>query len=229
MFLVNNPSTESARYCLDCGYPVLGLSEDRCPECGRAFDPTDSRTTSHRSSPSIWPTLDTVLRVMCVGAGILTGVVFVVSWLGTDLLVLWLVGFLAIPFAFPLILLAATPSVRSTRRTRVLSVVWIVLFFSIVTTGWPLSIWFLAHRPALDRYVNRIRAGELPTSSGPVLIGAMRFREIRMEEDNIGFQASGGGGGGIYFVHTVPTSTRVWVNTNWEQTLGGGWYRVYED
>ena len=27
--------------CLGCGYPLRGLSDPRCPECGRAFDPTD--------------------------------------------------------------------------------------------------------------------------------------------------------------------------------------------
>jgi len=26
-------------YCLSCGYVLLGLSEGRCPECGRPFDP----------------------------------------------------------------------------------------------------------------------------------------------------------------------------------------------
>lgn len=27
--------------CLDCGYPLRGLNEMRCPECGRPFDPAD--------------------------------------------------------------------------------------------------------------------------------------------------------------------------------------------
>lgn len=33
-----------AKYCCDCGYVLAGLSEDRCPECGRRFDPQDPRT-----------------------------------------------------------------------------------------------------------------------------------------------------------------------------------------
>ena len=30
--------------CIGCGYQLRGLSERRCPECGRAFDPGDPRT-----------------------------------------------------------------------------------------------------------------------------------------------------------------------------------------
>lgn len=31
-------------HCLDCGYALDGLTEHRCPECGRAFDPADEKT-----------------------------------------------------------------------------------------------------------------------------------------------------------------------------------------
>lgn len=31
-------------YCRKCGYALVGLSENRCPECGRGFDPGDPRT-----------------------------------------------------------------------------------------------------------------------------------------------------------------------------------------
>src|SRR5688572_6340901 len=30
--------------CLGCGYALCGLPENRCPECGRAFDPFDATT-----------------------------------------------------------------------------------------------------------------------------------------------------------------------------------------
>ncbi len=39
-------------YCLNCGYVLDGLPEDRCPECGTAFDPTDSSTVHrHGAAP----------------------------------------------------------------------------------------------------------------------------------------------------------------------------------
>ena len=28
-------------FCLECGYPLDGLPEPRCPECGTPFDPDD--------------------------------------------------------------------------------------------------------------------------------------------------------------------------------------------
>ncbi|QQE13768.1 hypothetical protein JD969_09995 [Planctomycetota bacterium] len=31
-------------FCLSCKYNIAYLSEFRCPECGRSFDPTDYRT-----------------------------------------------------------------------------------------------------------------------------------------------------------------------------------------
>ena len=31
-------------FCLGCSYNLRGLPEPRCPECGRPFDPGDSRT-----------------------------------------------------------------------------------------------------------------------------------------------------------------------------------------
>lgn len=37
--------------CLTCDYPLLSLSEHRCPECGRAFDPADPRTVRTPRSP----------------------------------------------------------------------------------------------------------------------------------------------------------------------------------
>jgi predicted amidophosphoribosyltransferase len=38
-------------YCRRCSYALVGLSENRCPECGQPFDPANRRTfLSHPKS-----------------------------------------------------------------------------------------------------------------------------------------------------------------------------------
>lgn len=37
-------TTPTSMYCRQCGYQLAGLSENRCPECGRGFDPADRRS-----------------------------------------------------------------------------------------------------------------------------------------------------------------------------------------
>jgi len=41
---MTSESTGAAGLCWECGYSLRGLSTPRCPECGRAFDPSDPAT-----------------------------------------------------------------------------------------------------------------------------------------------------------------------------------------
>ena len=45
-------TAQPSMYCRKCGYQLAGLSENRCPECGWAFDPADKRT--YRGRPMRW-------------------------------------------------------------------------------------------------------------------------------------------------------------------------------
>ncbi len=38
------PDFDPQKFCLECGYPLDGLRDPRCPECGRDFDPLDAST-----------------------------------------------------------------------------------------------------------------------------------------------------------------------------------------
>lgn len=38
-------------FCIDCRYPLRGLTAHVCPECGREFDPDNSTTFSQREMP----------------------------------------------------------------------------------------------------------------------------------------------------------------------------------
>ena len=51
----DRPSTPTdAAFCLACGYPLNNLPANRCPECGRAFDPADPRTMSIGAPLRCW-------------------------------------------------------------------------------------------------------------------------------------------------------------------------------
>ena len=41
-------------YCLGCGYCLEGLSEDRCPECGRSFEPNGPGTFALEPTLGLW-------------------------------------------------------------------------------------------------------------------------------------------------------------------------------
>ena len=41
---MDSSSASPTTCCRKCGYPLLGLAEHRCPECGTRFDPSDGRT-----------------------------------------------------------------------------------------------------------------------------------------------------------------------------------------
>jgi hypothetical protein len=51
----------SGIYCLGCYYDLRGLSSDRCPECGRPFDPALPSTFSRQAKPT--PMRDIVQRI----------------------------------------------------------------------------------------------------------------------------------------------------------------------
>lgn len=47
-------TTPSGRSCIGCGYALDGLTVNRCPECGREFDPKESWTYAAAGLPVHW-------------------------------------------------------------------------------------------------------------------------------------------------------------------------------
>src|SRR3954469_11977685 len=61
IILLRNAATDDKPElrCIGCGYALIGLTQNRCPECGREFDPhnpltTDSSVYRQRLSLAYW-------------------------------------------------------------------------------------------------------------------------------------------------------------------------------
>jgi len=66
-------------FCLDCGYPLFGLREPVCPECGRRFNPADS--TTYRSAGAEECSRLTPLHTGCIGLAAYIGCLVVLECL----------------------------------------------------------------------------------------------------------------------------------------------------
>src|SRR4051812_34313639 len=66
-----DPASPPVGSCRGCGYALRGLSSNRCPECGREFDPADRKTMNMGRRPGMiarrlarplgWPVLAAML------------------------------------------------------------------------------------------------------------------------------------------------------------------------
>jgi hypothetical protein len=93
-------------WCRECRYPLDGLSEARCPECGLDFDPSDKTTFRYKTPPGQCPvcalTPDPVFRpagpanVVCRHCGTrLKRHPLATIWLVVPVLV-WIAAFLSL-------------------------------------------------------------------------------------------------------------------------------------
>lgn len=83
--------------CLNCNYPLRGLVEPRCPECGRPFDPTDATTMNIGRPLSSWCRArlrppNQWFNAVAVVAGVWT----LAAWSGPDAYLLMLLGALGL-------------------------------------------------------------------------------------------------------------------------------------
>jgi hypothetical protein len=127
-------------YCLSCGYDLRGLPENRCPECGRAFDPNKPTTYITRVESGRRYLLLASLGIIAVGLA------FMVAWLAdrcdtvlpfsewwTLLGPLLLVAGLCLQFY---VLVVSIVAFRRPRATREHSGCWLgALILSLLTVG----------------------------------------------------------------------------------------------
>ena len=67
-------------FCLRCLYILDGLTGDRCPECGRGFDPSNPRTFSNHGSLRYQLRIRRWVLLIGVAAGLFVGILSTITW-----------------------------------------------------------------------------------------------------------------------------------------------------
>jgi hypothetical protein len=238
---------QPTRFCLQCRHALHGLEQSthRCPECGRDFDPANPRTFSKYSYGENWAALAQILRIFTRISVVCTAGAFLLSFFGVDhMWVFFLAGLpmmsviLLLPLQMLILWIAQTAGGWQALSRRWMMAGWIsiAVFLSIMITQWPLRVNFHFHKPWLERAADAYATVTPPpqphrlTLNGKERIGLLGFRRVVMlHNGNIGFQLSGGLGGGMYLVRTAPGGKDLtWYNCG-VQSLGNNWHIVHED
>lgn len=167
-------------HCLDCGYNLNDLIDQRCPECGRLFDPHDNATWGTTSSAK--------RRTICIWLGriaIIEMTIIVIYsgyhlFFGSALIPVIVVSTL---FGGPVVVATGLAwlfshdgvhalSIR--KQTTTLSILFIL--FASFMTRWPFYTAFWLSQPALDRIATQCDAGNPP--AGPITVGVFRIESI---------------------------------------------------
>ena len=209
-FTPDRPPTEqsakSLPRCLDCNYALIGLSENRCPECGRAFDPNDPRTwRASRRFPahSRWLIKPTgrlfflfvfgVCLLMLYAdippggyAMFMTGSIIA----GFFLALFWLVR-LIVCVAASVYYRPVPSSRRDIFRWLVPPLVAVFTVF-LVSLNVPLFIAYRLSRPAMDRFARQILNDEIAVPKS-CRVGAYQVIHVEKDADCVHFIVSGTG------------------------------------
>jgi hypothetical protein len=157
-------------YCLGCGYVLDGLPGNRCPECGREFDPSIAKTFGPR--PPLHPVKVLLLKPIGWPTFLLAGGASVMwlladhpsphraPWLPLAILLWFLIG---IWCAVRLLAILVVWVCNLNRRYRPVKHVWrwlvppALLALSVASDKYDAKfhIWFLLSKPAMERLVQQ--------------------------------------------------------------------------
>lgn len=203
--------------CIACGYPLSGLSTQRCPECGLEFDPADPRTMSvgrpmRSLAAALASPISSFVRTAVTSASVL--ILWGAAWLpGGRYVELLGWSVLAAAVVFSLSRRLVRRIVRwwylQPLRKRPASeryAWWQVVLVLLATTSpfffWPLRISLLIHRPMLDGFVrdaHQVRPLFDPPST-PRRVGAFVVTRVWVEPGSVTLEVLGGGSLHWYYV-----------------------------
>jgi hypothetical protein len=228
--------------CLMCDYSLRGLPENRCPECGRAFDPDDPRTMNMGREPGKLARLwlrppGRLLNGLILANALLTLAAFsgpapyfllvllcFAAWLGLGgLWMLRLVVGLIVAWRY------RQPTFRQAITWRRYAVAPAILAVTVVLAiaQIPWHIGYLFSRPWMDSFAKEVMqspgnprqfalVGVYPVDRVEKLVHGMRFRVADSDFlDTAGFAYS-------------PDGPPAVIGEDTYQPLGDGWYLWFE-
>ncbi len=120
-------------YCCKCGYPLDGLGDNRCPECGWVFQPEDAETYRSRPKRPRFDARRLAWVVPLVAASVITMPVAVIGVLGGELMIA-LIGAVwrYLPVALAIVL---TNRSESRPKAIVAGVMLTTMYVAIIVAG----------------------------------------------------------------------------------------------
>ena len=189
------------RYCLGCDYGLKGLPENRCPECGREFDPENPATFEHTSTganitrflskPPGWPIniaaiLATILGVegnLYPGGVSSVQACINLAWVGISMIFVFrLAMFVSVRWSHQ-----NKRSLSTTRLRWLIAPGCLLLCVGLIITEAPARVFFLVNKPALNRFAQQVttlspatrlpdqQIGSYPATSIETFPGGFRF------------------------------------------------------
>jgi subtilisin-like proprotein convertase family protein len=176
--------------CLRCEYPLRGLSEPVCPECGFHFDPTDPRTYEverrgifgrhWHAAPPLWHLLAVAVVLPAVYLASTPGESrslaqsgYAIAAFGKWLLLLASIDYLSrliSAISLRIRMRDLTPYKRTSRWRWLVLPAALALWFSIRLDPWPLRARFYFSQDDFERTAAGLMAGSKP-SAGPHWLG----------------------------------------------------------
>jgi hypothetical protein len=231
---------DSPAACLGCQYSLRGLTVNRCPECGREFDPNDPKTmwmgpSQTHGVRSNWDRAGLVLHSTVLGIALLLLVVngfagdcFPINPLG-DCFLIFISAALLLRRALGYGPLTCYPDSQRGRHgawRRWLTIPRILFFtLVLVMANVPLRITFWLSRPAMDRVAEAFMQMPVGTYDNTHrYIGFYSTSYVARFEEGVSFEFGPGGfcsSWGYEYSPDGPPSRRGPVRQSY---FGGGWY-----
>ena len=224
-------------HCLSCGYNLKQLTENRCPECGRAFSPDQPRSYGQANTHRLlrWA----LIAGWC--AALIAAVVGVTSAIAMatgkhDMVVLifyWMFAFVPLAVACMAYLSCRSACHKWPSMRAFVVALLLFVFNASLLTQWPSQASFLLHRDALNQHAQH--ASQRPHQhTGPTRIGIYSILETKtrtVEGQRHVILKINGGTGPDYLIYGMTDAQveRYLFNTWSYQRLDDHWHLVHED